>query len=193
MPFADLYDAVQTLDGRISTSWIRAKCIEFSPINSVKEIWSSVFNDEYLRGCYVEGPMDQPVAIPPDGCLIILSRAMCLEKPYGDHWRRFVLTKELMHVFDEADEKASCSNTLEDQVQGFSDPTLGAPQYVAENKAVWRAAGVLCQEARRLQFKQQLGQSEISFDVVAAALQIPVNYVRLLMHDHYEVIIQHLK
>lgn len=57
MPFSDLYEAVQAVEGRISTNWIRNKCIEFSNIESVKEIWSNEFDPANLRGCYIEGPI----------------------------------------------------------------------------------------------------------------------------------------
>jgi hypothetical protein len=195
MAFIDLYNAVQAQEGRISTNWVRERCIEFSPIKSIREIWSSVLDPAFLRGCYIQGPMGEPCEISADGCLIVLSRAMCKAKPDGDHWRRFVLTKELMHTFDEDHEKAHDGETLEGQIEGLADPSAPySPQVHAEGKAIWRACMVLCQETRRQAFKAQLAQNEISFEVLAAALQMPVvNVRRILMHERYEEIIQHLK
>src|SRR5579872_987380 len=104
MPYADLYSAVQASGKtRISTKWLRKKAIDFSEIVEIKEQWSGLIDAATIRGFYIEGPIGPPVPLKEKESLIVLSREICVG-PQGDYWRRFILTKELMHVFDTEDE-----------------------------------------------------------------------------------------
>jgi hypothetical protein len=105
MPYADLYNAVQASGKtRISTKWLRKKAIDFSDIVGIKEQWSGLVDATAIRGWYIEGPLEPPVPLKEKESLIVLSREICLGHQ-GDYWRRFILTKELMHVFDTEDKK----------------------------------------------------------------------------------------
>jgi hypothetical protein len=191
MPFRELYDAVQLIPGRISTNTLRVLAIEHSEINDVKEQWSSVVDTANVRGFYIEGPIiNGPILRGPKEALIVLSRSMCKTKPQGRHWRRFVLTKELMHVFDTEEEKAKTPDELDLQIERLNNPAAPiSPQFIAELKAHWRVLAVLCQEERRKDYKRQLEADEISFDVVAAALQVPTSAVRDMMQDNYDKVL----
>lgn len=194
MAFRELYEAVQKIDGRISTKFLRALSIEHSEITAIKEQWSSVVDMSHIRGFYIEGPLvNGPVLLNQKESLIVLSRAMCKDKTHGRQWRRFVLTKEIMHVFDTEDEKAQNPDQLDVQIERLSDPSAPiSPQYIAELKAQWRALAVLCQEEKRQEYKRQLEADEISFEVVAAALQIPSGVVRNMMSEAYDRALKHL-
>lgn len=136
--------------------------------------------------------MGPPVPLAENEALIVLSRAMCVA-PGGDAWRRFVYTKELMHVFDTSAEKANSHATFDLQIEKFADPSADtSPQFRAEQKALWRALAVLCPEAQRLEYKRQIAQGEISLEVLSAALHLPPVYVRELLRDQFEGIVQHL-
>lgn len=187
MSFSKLYDAVQADDGdRVSTKWLRKKAIEFSSITKIREQWSGVIESISLRGFYIEGPMGPPIPLAENEALIVLARSMCVGAD-GTHWRRFVLTKELMHVFDEPAEKTSGRDEFDKQIQRLRDPTIQTtPQYRAELKAFWRALAVLCTEKKRLEFKKLLTADEISWEVVGAALRIPVVHVRNMMGSDFD-------
>jgi hypothetical protein len=191
MPFRDLYDAVQLIPGRVSTKTLQVLAIEHSEIIGVKEQWSSVVDMLNVRGFYIEGPIVKgPVLLSDRESLIVLSRSMCKIKPQGKHWRRFVLAKELMHVFDTEAEKAKSPDELDLQIERLSNPAAPtSPQYIAELKAQWRALAVLCQETRRLEYKEQLANDQVSFEVVAAALQIPPTAVRNMMSDAFQKVL----
>lgn len=193
MSFATLYDAVQAQKGVISTRWLKEQAISLSEITSIREQWSGVLDLANLRGFYIEGPLGPPVPLSEKQSLIVLARSMC-NGPLGDHWRRFVYTKELMHVFDTAEEKADSPTRFDLQIEKFGDPSVAmSPQYRAEEKAFWRALMVLCPEARRLEFKAQIGRGEVSVAVVGAALRIPGIYISQLMRDGFEEITSKLK
>ncbi|RQH15710.1 hypothetical protein [Bradyrhizobium sp. RP6] len=186
MSFSDLYQAVQTQGDRISTKWLRARAIEFSHIAKIKEQWSGVIDANVLRGFYIEGPKGGPVPLVANEALIVLARAMC-DGAQGDHWRRAVLAKELMHVFDQEDEKTHTREQFDALMHRFGDPAAPlTPQFRAESKAYWRSLAVLCTEKKRLEYRTALEAETISFDVVATALRIPVLNVHDMMSDRFE-------
>lgn len=186
MSFDRLYAAVQAHDCPISTRWLKEKAIELSSITRIQEQWSSIIDHTAIRGFYIEGPLGPPVPLGLNESLIVLSRTMC-KGHQGDYWRRFVYTKELMHVFDTAEEKASDEKSFDTQIEKFGDPAAGmSPQYRAEIKALWRALGVLCPEATRKHLRASLESNSISYDVVSATLRLPVIYVRELMRPDFE-------
>ncbi len=192
MAFIDLYDAVQNIDGKISTLTLTELAKEHSSINRVKEMWSGLVDDLALRGFYIEGPLGPPVPLEDNEALIVLSREMC-RGPTGKHWRHFVYTKELMHVFDTDEEKANTEETFDIQVQRFGDPTREiSPQFRAEGKAFWRALMVLCQAEKRQEFKALLASGSMTIEVMAAALRIPAAYAHYLLQDNFEDIAAHL-
>lgn len=193
MAFKDLYLAVQEIEGRVKTGALTVLAKEHSEIKAVKEMWSEQIDPHNLRGSYIEGPLGPPITLGEHEALIVLSREMCTSKPHGRYWRRLVYTKELMHVFDTAEEKADTEAKFDLQMQKFADPTLEmSPQFRAEAKAVWRAMMVLCQEERRQEFKAKLAAGDITDDYVAAAIHFPLPYIHYLMQENYAEITQHL-
>jgi hypothetical protein len=190
MPYSQLYDAVQGQAGRISTNWLRERAIEFSTITNVKEQWSGLVDDVNLRGFYIEGPLGPPVPRAAHEALIVLSREMC-RGPLGKHWRRLVYTKELMHVFDRDDEKANTEETFDIQIEKFSDPHVDmSPQFRAEQKAAWRALGALCQEGRRLEYKELVAAEDMSLEVLAATLRLPQAWARVYLREDFQAVMQ---
>jgi hypothetical protein len=188
MSFLALYEAVQLLDGKISTRWLRNKALELSAIARVKEQWTGVLDSKYIRGFYIEGPLAPPVPLEQNESLIVLARGC------GKHMRRFVYTKELMHVFDTDEEKADTADKFSAQAEKFSDPEVAlSPAYRAEVKAFWRALAVLCQETRRREYQQALIDGRISLEVVATALQIPSQYARNMFREDFLAIVGHVK
>lgn len=193
MPFAELYAEVQTRDIPISTRWLKERAIRHSTITTVKEQWSGLINSSIIRGWYEEGPQAPPIPLAEHQSLIVLSREMC-KGHQGDYWRRFIYTKELMHVFDEDEEKAHDEKTFDIQIERFGDPSADvSPQFRAESKAYWRALAVLCPEKERLEFKQKIVAKEMSLDVVGARLRIPANVVRDMMRDDFAQIVASIR
>jgi hypothetical protein len=183
MPFSDLYQAVQTQGDRISTKWLRARAIEFSHITKIKEQWSGVIDPAVLRGFYIEGPKGPPVQLEENESLIVLARAMC-DGIQGSYWRRAVLAKELMHVFDQDDEKTHTKEQFDAMVHRFGNPSAPlTSQFRAESKGYWRSLAVLCTEKKRSEYRAALKAETISFDVVATSLRVPVPIVHDMMSD----------
>src|SRR5215469_5726735 len=104
MTFLRLYNEVQARDPPISTGWLKERALHYSQIRHIKEQWTGLLDPIHLRGFYIEGPLGPPIPRDANESLIVLSREMC-HGHQGPYWRRFVYTKELMHVFDTAEEK----------------------------------------------------------------------------------------
>jgi hypothetical protein len=193
MTYARLYGEVQNAQSPISTRWLKDRALHYSSITAIREQWSGLIDPSALRGFYIEGPLGPPIPLAEHESLIVLSREMCLSHQ-GAYWRRFVYTKELMHVFDEEDEKAGDEKTFDIQIEKFKDPSKEmSPQFRAESKAFWRALGLLCPEVQRKMFMDQVAAGALSPDVVAASLRIPGRFIRELLRADFAAIIAPLK
>src|SRR5579863_5060259 len=116
MSYAQLYDDIQPIPGKVSTKFIRERVVALTRITRVREQWSGELDDKFIRGFYIEGPHGPPLKIGPNEALIVLSRAL------DKHMRRMVLAKELMHAFDEDYELADTAEKFDSQVERFFSP-----------------------------------------------------------------------
>lgn len=188
MSYRKLYERVQPGNGRVSTRQIKDIVIEVSNITSVREVWTGNLDAKKVRGFYIEGPIGEPVTLAANEVLIVLPRSLTKD------WRRIVYAKELMHAFDEPDEKADTRERFDRQIERVADPTAAiSPQFVAEVKALWRALGVLCSESARSEFRRLIAERVMSDSVVAAHLRIPELFIGTLVRDDFEEIIDSLK
>jgi hypothetical protein len=97
------------------------------------------------------------------------------------------LAKELMHVFDEDDEKTHTREQLDALMHKFGNPSAPlTSQFRAESRAYWRSLAVLCTEKKRLEYKAALKAETISFEVVATALRIPVPILHDMMSEMFD-------
>jgi hypothetical protein len=190
MTFRQLYDEVQTQNGRISTRWLRGRAIEYSSITRVVEQWSGQIDGNVIRGFYIEGPIGRPIQLGPNEALITLARSMCTGRKFGEHWRRFVYTKELMHVFDEDAEKTDTPEKFDTQISRLREPGEQPPQLRAEHKAVWRALALLCPEKKRLELKACCAAESRTLDECTQELCIPPSYMHGLLRDNFAEIVR---
>ena len=187
MTYRELYGRMQNNNGKISTKWIKEQVIDITPISAVKEQWTGVIDNTMMRGFYIEGPLGPPTPLLDNEVLIVLARSLDRE------WRRIVYTKELMHAFDEPEEKADSPETFDLQIEKVSDPSADmSPQYRAEIKALWRALGVLCSAEMRATFKEEIEKDTMSEAVVSARLSIPEPFVRILVREDFGGVIERL-
>ena len=188
MTYRELYDRIQDKNGRISVKHIRDTVIDITPINLVKEQWTDTIDPTTMRGFYIEGPLGPPTPLLDNQVLIVISRFLSRE------WRRIVYAKELMHAFDEPEEKADTAEKFDLQIERISDPTAStSPQYVAEIKALWRALGVLCSAELRAEFQEALAEDRMSEAVVATRLKIPEPFVRILAREDFSDVLEGIK
>jgi len=188
MSYFELYQRVQTMpNARIKSSWIRDRVIEFTDLVKIKEQWTRHIDPEILRGFYILGPQGAPIPLLENEGLIVIAKDM----PEAE--QRIVRVKELMHAFDQFDERTDNPDKFKAQIDGFFSPTANAsPQFVAEHKAYWMALGVLCPAELRFQFRQKLSDGETTIDLIGSTLKIPVRVVHDLIRDDFEHILEHI-
>ena len=70
-------------------------------------------------------------------------------------WDRFIFLKELMHIFDDADEATDSGDAFENLLAEFTQHTHTpwSPQMEAEIDSFWMAANAMCPEQSRLELK----------------------------------------
>ncbi len=188
MSYRQLYDRVQNNNGKVSTKKIKDIITDITEITAVKEQWTGLIDETKIRGFYIEGPLGPPVPLDQNEILIVLPRSLTKE------WRRVIYAKELMHVFDEPEEKANTPEKFDLQIERVADPTAAmSPQYMAENKALWRALGVLCSAERRAEFRDAIARGTMSEAIVATLLRIPERFVETLVREDFERVINTLK
>ena len=106
MSYRELYERIQGNNGRISTKRIKDIVIDITAIIAVKEQWTGSIDQTKIRSFYIEGPLEPPVPLVENEVLIVLPRSLTKE------WRRIVYAKELMHAFDEPNEKADTAEKI---------------------------------------------------------------------------------
>lgn len=187
MSFKELYDRVQHRPPKIKTAWLRDQVIDLTTITSVREQWTSAMDGTAIRGFYIEGPMGPPVPLDEHESLIVLTRSL------DKNGRRFVYTKELMHAFDTDEEKTDTAEKLDAQIKRFGDPLADmTPQFRSEIIAYWRALAALCPENTRQEMDAALQNNELSIDIAATKLAIPVRNAEDLFRGDYPAILQHI-
>lgn len=104
-------------------------------------------------------------------------------------WTRFVTCKEMMHVYDEPEERTADRNLFYKLVREIQARPMGedvSPLFKSEFKAEWMALTLLCPKPLQQGFKRQLGDDEISYRDVALQLRIPERIIPAIMDDYYD-------
>lgn len=104
-------------------------------------------------------------------------------------WRRFVCCKELMHIFDSPNERATDQAKLELLLSELETPPpwdKASDMYKSETRTQWMALGVLCPLPLREQFRAKLEAEDLNKYQVALALRIPETTVDSLMSPYFE-------
>ncbi len=185
MAFKELYKYCQTLNPKVSTKDIKRKAIEITGAKNVREIVQGL-DVTKIRGYFLSHDNRDSSIVKIYGCnVIVLARDM------NDCWKRFVLTKELMHLFDKADVQTNTEVVFKDLLSEFEAPSPAnqSLQFKSEIAGFWMAIACLCPEESRLDFIDQFGKGHIDHYGIALKLKIPEQYVRQLFRRDYKDII----
>jgi hypothetical protein len=107
-------------------------------------------------------------------------------------WKRYVCCKELMHIFDNADERVNCPDRfikLLDEIESPLPSDLASPMYKTETRTMWMALAILCPEPVRAHFKPKWDSKELSDYDVALELKIPEGTIKAAMADSFAAIL----
>ncbi len=102
-------------------------------------------------------------------------------------WERFVVVKEMMHLFDTEEQKAKDADTFSRLLSEFSAPMSPAtPQFNAEIDSFWQALAVLCPQKSRAEFRKELLAETTDPYEIALKLKIPESYVHRLFEARFD-------
>jgi len=105
-------------------------------------------------------------------------------------YRRYVWSKELMHVFDTTDGQISDGDrfrTLLDEIEYEPPKDTRSEAYWAENSAYWKALLVLCPKVYRDEIKAKWDANELTDYEVALHFRIPEELVKSLFSAAYDL------
>ena len=108
---------------------------------------------------------------------------------------RFVSCKEMMHIFDSADEESSNRQRffrLMDEIETPPVPGTGSLMLGSEYRAEWMTLLLLCPKPLRHEYKAKLEANEITPYDVAWKFLIPQRYVGALTGERYDEAFQWL-
>ena len=109
--------------------------------------------------------------------------------------RRYVSCKEMMHIFDTADEAVSSRERFIQLLNEFETlpmPKDISPMYLSELNAEWKALLILCPKRLRDKYRGGWEANEVGYSDldIALKLKIPENLIRSIMSPYYETALQ---
>ena len=115
MSFGQLYNYCQTLGVPVSRANIKAKACELTNTNSVK-LFRDGLDAEAVRGFYISARnTSHPfVRQSQSSTVIVVARSL------NECWERFVVVKELMHLFDDPLQSLGTPDEFEQLLAEFS-------------------------------------------------------------------------
>jgi hypothetical protein len=109
--------------------------------------------------------------------------------------RRFALTKELMHVFDNDSEMTNTREKfvrLVSEIQNQPLPEHASDMYNSEIVTKWMALVILCPKHIRAMYLDDYRSRRIAGFEIAEKLQLPEDVIQYLMDDYYETVFESL-
>jgi hypothetical protein len=189
MSFKELYEYCQTLTPKISTTSLRQKVQQITSAKEVKVVKTSLDTTK-IRGYFLssEDVKSRLVEQVGGNNVIVLARGM------NDCWDRFIITKELMHIFDSSSEQTSSEEEFSALLSFLETqkPSEKSPQCESDVRSVWMALACLCPEKHRREYLADLRKGHIDAYGIALKLKIPERQVHNLMSDRYSAIIDNI-
>lgn len=185
--FKKIYDFCQTLSPKVKRSQIVPKLVEITGGTKIRVIKTDL-DVNVCRGYFLNATNTQHPFVRDHGLhVVVLARGM------NPCWDRFVNTKEIMHLFDDANEFTNTAESFEKLLLDFEDAPvdLTAPAH-SDVRGFWMALACLCPEAKRVEYQEKLAKGQIDHYKIALELRIPQQYVPRLFQSNYSSIVSSL-
>ena len=111
------------------------------------------------------------------------------DKTLNRCWTRFVCCKELMHVFDNPEERADTRDEffrLMSELESLRMKDDMSAMFLSELEAQWMAVIILCPPRLRNKYKPLLDNKTMTEYDIALTLKIPEAVIRNTMSDYYD-------
>jgi len=108
-------------------------------------------------------------------------------------WQRFIVIKEMMHMFADPITAADSGETFEQLLEDFSSQASEiSPQMRSEFDCTWMALAAICREDKRIEYMEMRRRNEISDYQIALELKIPQLMLPNLFHAKYRSVIDQI-
>jgi Zn-dependent peptidase ImmA (M78 family) len=151
-------------------------------------------NTEILRGHIFHFVIPQAMYRDPIFCADIY-----YAKSQTKDWQRLVCCKELLHILDPEEQRVKNKEELRRQFERivlpaeFQDPIKDGEKVTSDRVATYLAVAVLFPWATRELFRPSFQAGKLTLEDIARAVDIPVRYVALVMHDRWERFVSLMK
>jgi len=188
MSFPALYEYCQSLSVPIGHKLILEEAARLAGVPIPKVFASSELLPSAVRGYFVAPNDDSAFGRQAHG-----APAIVFARELNRCWRRFVVVKEAMHLFDEPLQKTGTEGEFAALLNEFSAPSVDRSRAMqAEIACFWMALGVLCPELLRQELARDWHNGEITEQDVAMQLRIPAQYVPFLLGEPFKAIISRM-
>lgn len=186
MSYSDLYTFCQSLQVPVSRKRLTPKIKELCGIESIK-VYKTTMDTDILLGYFVSPGAAVSVELPNITASV---PTIVVARDLNHCWQRFVVIKELMHLFDTDLEKLGNAEELEGLVTELVTPQPTRSIAVAsEVTAFWRAIGIMCPEGKRQEFQRLRDAQKMSDLTIATEIRMPVLLVPSLFEANYKQIV----
>jgi hypothetical protein len=182
LSFKELFDFAQELPLYVRRNAIRDKAIELTDADAISVVRSGLDTD-VCRGYWLTPQNSHHPLVKQLGHHIVV-----VARENNECWERFVVVKEMMHLFDTEDQKAADAKMLDGLLSEFSAPMAPfSPQFDAEIDSFWQALAVLCPQKDREIFRKELLENKTDEYEIALKLKIPESYVTRLFEERFDL------
>ena len=179
--YRDLYKCFENTEPHIRRNDVQDAVADITGTPKVRPIVATL-DTTICRGFYLSPKTDHRLTAQFGGHIIVLARDL------NRCWTRFVLIKELMHLFDGDAEATDTGEKFESILNEINGPGPSGPsdQTNSEFKAFWMALGLLCPAKIHEELTVARGQNHISDYAIATRLKIPEVYVPHLFRPAFK-------
>jgi hypothetical protein len=182
--FGELYAFCQGLTPPVDRNAIRDKILELTGTPKVQIVMSGL-NTDLVYGYYVSAKKtDHQFVKQTGGAVVVVARGL------NRCWTRFVVLKELMHLFDSPLEHTNTGPDLEAVLMHFASPSGPmSPQMQSEFRCFWMALACICPENLRAELQQKRDSGTMTDLEIATMLRMPEKYIPNLFHERFKEVV----
>ncbi|MBC6442549.1 MAG: hypothetical protein GDA53_05375 [Rhodobacteraceae bacterium] len=182
--FKALFDYAQGLSLHVRRNDIKDKIIELTGVDGIAH-YRSGLDTSVCRGYWLTPQNSSHHFVQQLGGHIVVTA-----RDNNPCWERFVMVKEMMHLFDTEAQKAGDAEVLNTLLAEFSSSSSltvpFSPQLESEIESFLQALAVLCPQTFRKRFRDELDQGKTDHYGIALKLRIPEAYVPRLFEDRFD-------
>jgi hypothetical protein len=185
MPYSQLYEYCQTLSPRIPRNTIKAKVLNLTGVNKVTHVRTTL-DINSARGFFLNAQNSKHRLVEQCGSHVIVTARGLEEVDINEE--RFVVLKELMHLFDLPPAATDSGDKFQQLLEEFGPTQNRSAQSQAESTCFYRALAAICPEQHRLEYLKKRENGQIDDYAIGLEIGLPSYLVeRLFVADYPEM------